>query len=191
MTGRDADLLESGVRDAHSRPAVDQQQLAFHRRQSRRTFGQNRVEKWPHAELLRTVAFQRHFGDAAFDHLKTNPAVDDVLRWHDRAAQVKPGRAVEVADGCGDRREVDLGDFFPKIRLIGPCQLSMRDRRSTGQRNAVEVEQRFRIRRGILPGHLRHRQGRPNWLGRSGLRCVEAFFCLPRIEAGWLGFCRN
>ena len=66
-------------------------------------FGEHRVEHRPDAELLRAVALQRHFGDAAFDHLKTNPAVPDVLRRNDRAAQVKAGRAVEIADAGGDR----------------------------------------------------------------------------------------
>ena len=37
-TRRDTDLLERGIGDGHSRPAVDQQQLALQRRQSRGLF---------------------------------------------------------------------------------------------------------------------------------------------------------
>ena len=91
-----ADLFQRGIGDAHARPAVDQQQLPFQRRQSRGMFGQNRVEQRPYAELLRAIAFQRHFRDAAFDHLKTNPAVPDVLR-------------LERSRGSGESRPRDRG----------------------------------------------------------------------------------
>ena len=105
-----ADLFQGGIGKAHARPAVDQQQLAFQRCQSQGTFGQHGVEQRPYPELLRAIALQRHFGDAAFDHLNSDPAVPDILRRNDRAAQVKPGHAVEVADGTGDGHKIGLRD---------------------------------------------------------------------------------
>ena len=85
----------------------------------------------------RAVASQRYFGDAAFDHLDTNPSISDVLRRDDRPAQVKTGRPIEIADRTGDRREVGLGDFLSEIRLIGPYQLRPWYRPAAGQDNVA------------------------------------------------------
>ena len=106
--GRAADLLEGGVEDAHAGPAVDQQQLSLQRRQPRRVFREHRIEQRPDAELLGAIALQRHFRDAAFDHLDAHAAVRDVLRRNDRAAEVKTGGAVEIADRLRDRDKIGL-----------------------------------------------------------------------------------
>jgi len=145
------------------------------------------ARKRPHAELLRAFAFQRHFRDAAFDHLKTDPAVPNILRRNDGPAQVKAGCAIEVADGSGDRRKVGLGDFFPKIRLIRPYNLIARYRLGAGQRNAVKLEQRFGVSCDLRPGQTRHPQRGSVGRRLSGLQFVETLFCLSRIEARLLG----
>ena len=80
--------------------------------QPRRLFGNDRRHQRPYAELLGALAFQRHVGDAAFDHLDTNRAVGDVLRRHDGAAEVEAGGAVDVTDTGGDRHEIGLRDLF-------------------------------------------------------------------------------
>ena len=116
--GRTADLLERGIGDADARPAVDEEELAFQRCQARRLLGENRPEHRPHAELLGAVAFQLGLHDGAFDHLDPDAAVGDVLRRHDRAAQMEAGGAVEIADRAGDRGEVGLRDLLAEIGLI-------------------------------------------------------------------------
>jgi hypothetical protein len=78
-------------------------------------------------------------------------AVPDVLRWNDGAAQVKAGRAIEVADGCGDGDKIGLGDFFPEIRLISRCELIGWYRQGAGHRDLAQLHQRFRIRSRLRP----------------------------------------
>ena len=137
MAARGADLLERGVLDAHAGPAVDQQQLPLQRRKPRRLFGQHGVEHRPDAELLGALALQRHFRDAALDDLKTNPAVLDVLRRNDRAAEVKAGGAIDVADGSRDRGEVGLRHLFADVGLIGRNQPVGRYRDGAGDGDAA------------------------------------------------------
>ena len=84
--------------------------------------GQHRVEHRPDAELFGASAAQFHFGDAAFDHLDAHPSIGDVLRRHDGAGKMKAGRAIAIADGLRDRREVCLRDYLAEIGPIDCCQ---------------------------------------------------------------------
>ncbi len=117
--GGTADLLERGVGDPDARPAVDEEELTFERRQARRLLGENRPEHRPDAELLGAVALQLGLHDGAFDHLDPDAAVGNVLRRHDGPAQMEAVGAVEIADRAGDRREVRLRDLLAEIGLIG------------------------------------------------------------------------
>ncbi|MGY3357314.1 hypothetical protein ACVWZK_003977 [Bradyrhizobium sp. GM0.4] len=80
--------------------------------------GQNRPKHRSHAELLGAIAFQFGLHDGAFDHLDPEQAVGNVLRRHDRPAQVKTIGAVEIADRAGDRGEIRLRNLLTDIRLI-------------------------------------------------------------------------
>jgi hypothetical protein len=103
-----ADLLKGGVLDPQARPSIDQKQLAFERRQSRGMLRQSRIERRPDAELLRTFAPQLGLDDGALDHPDLHASVLNVLWRDNRPAQMVTRRAVEVADGAGDRRKVGL-----------------------------------------------------------------------------------
>ena len=114
----------------------------------------------------------------------------DVLRRNDGAAEVKAGRAIEVADRRGDRGEVGLRDLFPEIGLIGRCDSVARNRRApvneTLRSTNSGLESAWpagRATRGI--GNRVRR--RPRLLGLQG---VETLFGLPRIEAGLAGLLR-
>src|ERR1700712_703200 len=119
MTARRPDLFQGGIADAHTRPAVDQQQLPLQRWQARGLFGQDGVEKRANAESLGPLAPQRYFPDASFDHLDLNASTLNILRRNDSPTQMETRGPIEVADRGGDGGEVGLRDPFSEIGVIG------------------------------------------------------------------------
>ncbi|MGY4462288.1 hypothetical protein ACVWYI_006248 [Bradyrhizobium sp. LB13.1] len=92
--------------------------MAFERCQARGLLGQDWPEHRPHAELLGAIAFQLGLHDGAFDHLDPDASVGNILRRHDRPAQVKSIGAVEIADRAGDRGEIRLRNLLADIGLV-------------------------------------------------------------------------
>ena len=146
---------------------------------------QHGIEHRPNAELLGAVALQRDFRDAAFDHLDANAAVLDVLRRNDRAAQVKAGRAIEVADRLARS---------PRGR---PARPSCRDRDARWRPDPRAASPRRRRRkpreartgaccRRSPPAAPRRAPARRAWptCPWPDVQIVEVLFGLPRIEAG-------
>src|ERR1700730_1586271 len=180
--GRAADLLDRGIDNANPRPVVDQEQLPLQRCRPRRLFGENGTQHRPEAEFAGVVAQQSHLGDAAFDHPDPNPAIDNVLRGNDRPAEVKAGRAIEIADRGGDRCKVGLGYFLSEIRLIGAYQGIARYRHGADNHDGAELELRSGITRGYWPLEPRHPQSGSARLRLPGFQIVETLFGLSRIE---------
>jgi hypothetical protein len=96
--------------------------------------------------------------DAAFDHLDAHAAVGDVLRRHDRAAQVKAGRAIDVADRLRDRDEVRLRYLLAETGLIGRREAVARDSRDADQVDAAEYERQLVVRDDLGPRGQWHPQ---------------------------------
>ena len=179
--GRTADLLERGIGDAHARPAVDQQQLPLECRKPRRMLGEHGSKHRPDAELLGALALQLDFRDAALDHLDADAAVLDVLRRNDRAAQVKAGGAIEIADGLRDRCEVGLRDLLAEIGLIGRGQRSSRGIAvSPIQQDAAKHELRLGIGAVLGPASAALAAGGRPAASPARVQVVEMFLGLPR-----------
>ena len=145
---------------------------------------QHGVEHRPDAELLGAVAFQRHLGDAAFDDLEAEPAVLDVLRRDDRAAQVKAGGAIEIADRGRRSRRGRPARPFSRDRADRRLRAVARDRHGADDGDVAQHEQRLGVRLAVRPGEGRPRQSGPRGLRLIGLLILEALFGLPRVKAG-------
>ena len=129
--------------------------------------GEHGIEHRPDAELLGAVALQRDFRDAALDHLDADAAVLDVLRRNDRAAQVKAGRAIEVADRLRDRGEIGLRDLLAEIGTPGGGQILVRHRRGADERKPREARTGACCRRSP-PAAPRRAPARGAWPAAPG-----------------------
>ena len=181
--GGTADLLERGVGDPDARPAIDEEELTFERCQARRLLGENRAQHRPHAKLLGAVAFQLGLHAGAFNHLDPDATVGDVLRRHDRPAQMKAVCAVEIADRAGDRGEVGLRDLLSEIGLIGCGDAIAGNGLGAADIDPAQHELWFRIPACVGPADRRQRDRRTAQRFLLGL-VFKVFLGLPRIEAG-------
>ena len=134
--------------------------------------------------MFSAVSLQRQLRDAAFDDLNAKLAALDVLWRNDRAAEVKTGGAIDVADRSGDRRQIGLRYLFPDVGLIRRRQPLLRYRNGAGDGDVAEHEQRLGIALPLRPGELRQRQPRPPVRALGSIAGFETFFGLPRIIAG-------
>ena len=181
-TGCTADLLQRGIGDPNARPAVDEEELAFERCQPRRLLGQDRPEHRPHAELLGAVAFQIGLHDGAFDHLDPDAAIGDVLRRHDRPAEMETVGAVEIADRAGDRGEVGLRDLLAEIGLIDRGDAIVGDGVGAADVDAAQHELRLGIAAGVGLADRGQLHRRPAQRFLLGL-VFKILLGLARIEA--------
>src|SRR5262249_41554161 len=121
--GRVSDLVDRAVFDPNAGKIVDQHHLALERRKPRRLLPQHVIEVRPNPKTFDVASFERQLGNGALDDLDADMAIANVLRRHDRPAQVIAGLAIEITDT--DR---DVGERCKRHALAQIRPIHARDR---------------------------------------------------------------